>query len=135
MVPQIPSLRARITFGLSFEAPAGDVCAAHGGGYLPPYSGRNDQCLIAFPKDCRPLKKAPSEYLKQIYYDSILFTPEGMRHLIAVVSHNQVVIGTDYPTLWNRTPVDRIMAVPGLNDEQRIAILGGPLHKLLRIKA
>jgi aminocarboxymuconate-semialdehyde decarboxylase len=73
--------------------------------------------------------------LKQIYYDSILFTPEDMRPLIAVVGHNQVLIGTDYPTLRNRTPVDRSMGVPGLKDEQRIAILGGPLHKLLRIKA
>jgi len=65
------------------------ICAAHGGGYLPSYSGRNDECLKAFPKDCRPLKKLPSEYLKQLYYDSVLFTPEDMRHLIAVVGSSQ----------------------------------------------
>jgi len=110
------------------------ICAAHGGGYLPSYSSRSDQCLTAFPNLCKPLKKAPSEYLKQLYFDSVLFTPEDMRHLVAVVGASQVVVGTDYPTLWNRTPVDRILAVPGLSDEERSAIFGGTLAKLLKIK-
>jgi aminocarboxymuconate-semialdehyde decarboxylase len=111
------------------------VCAAHGGGYLPSYSGRNDECLKAFPKDCRPLKKLPSEYLKQLYYDSVLFTPEDMRHLIAVVGVSQVVLGTDYPALWNRTPVDRILSIPGLGDAERLAVFNGTLARLLKIKA
>ena len=109
------------------------ICAAHGGGYLPSYSSRSDQCLIAWARDCKPLKKKPSEYLKQLYYDSILFTPEDMRHLIAVVGAGQVVVGTDYPTQWNRQPVDRILAVPGLSDSQRTAIFGGTLATLLKI--
>ena len=109
------------------------ICAAHGGGYLPSYSSRSDQCLTAFPNLCKPLKKAPTEYLKQLYFDSVLFTPEDMRHLIAVVGASQVVVGTDYPTLWNRTPVDRIMAVPGLKDEDRISIFGSTALKLLKM--
>jgi len=111
------------------------ICAAHGGGYLPTYSGRSDQCLIAKTQDCKPVKKMPSEYLRRLYYDSVLFTPEDMRHLITVVGAKQVVLGTDYPTLWNRDPVDRILAVPGLTEEERIAILGGTLTRLLRIGA
>jgi aminocarboxymuconate-semialdehyde decarboxylase len=110
------------------------ICAAHGGGYLPSYSGRNDECLKAFPKQCQPLKKLPSEYLKQLYYDSVLFTPEDMRHLIAVVGFSQVVVGTDYPALWNRTPVDRILTVPRLGDKERLAIFNGTLTRLLKIK-
>jgi aminocarboxymuconate-semialdehyde decarboxylase len=109
------------------------ICAAHGGGYLPSYSSRSDQCLTAFPNLCKPLKKLPTEYLKQLYYDSVLFSPEDMRHLIAVVGASQVVVGTDYPTQWNRTPVDRILAVPGLNDEERAKIFGGTAANLLKI--
>jgi aminocarboxymuconate-semialdehyde decarboxylase len=109
------------------------ILAAHGGGFLPSYAGRNDQCLVAFPDDCKPLKKKPSEYLKQLYYDSLLFTPEGTRHLIAEVGASQVVLGTDYPTRWNRECVDRLLAVPGLSDADRLAILGGTAAKLLRI--
>src|ERR1700730_3199183 len=113
--------------------PSLKICAAHGGGYLPSYSGRNDQCVTAFPQTCKPLRKLPSEYLKQLYYDSVLFTPEDMRHLVAVVGASQVVLGTDYPSGWNPTPVDRINTIPGLSDEERIAILGGTLTKLLKI--
>lgn len=109
------------------------ICAAHGGGYLPSYSSRSDRCLQAFPKDCKPLKKLPSEYLKQLYYDSVLFTPEDMRHLIAVAGASQVVLGTDYAALWNRNPIDGILAVPGLSDEQRIAMFNGTLSRLLKI--
>jgi len=109
------------------------ICAAHGGGYLPSYSSRSDQCLTAFPNLCKPLKKLPTEYLKQLYFDSVLFTPEDMRHLIAVVGASQVVVGTDYPTLWNRTPVDRILDVPGLNDKDRISIFSDTAAKLLKI--
>jgi aminocarboxymuconate-semialdehyde decarboxylase len=109
------------------------ICAAHGGGYLPSYSSRGDQCLTAFPNLCKPLKKLPSEYLKQLYFDSVLFSPEDLRHLVAVVGASQVVIGTDYPTLWNRTPVDRILAIPGLSDEERISIFSGTAAKLLKI--
>jgi aminocarboxymuconate-semialdehyde decarboxylase len=56
-----------------------------------------------------------------------------MRHLIAVVGSSQVVLGTDYPALWNRTPVDRILAIPGLTDKQRLAIFNGTLARLLKI--
>lgn len=109
------------------------ICAAHGGGYLPSYSSRSDQCLTAFPNLCKPLKKLPTEYLKQLYYDSVLFTPEDMRHLIAVVGASQVVVGTDYPTLWNRTPVERILAVPGLSDAASSSILSATAAKLLKL--
>jgi aminocarboxymuconate-semialdehyde decarboxylase len=34
---------------------------------------------------------------------------------------------------WNRVPVDHIMSIPGLSDEDRIAILGGTTAKLLGI--
>ncbi len=109
------------------------ICAAHGGGYLPSYSSRGDQCMTAYPNLCKPLKKLPSEYLNQLYFDSVLFSPEDMRHLVAVVGASQVVVGTDYPTLWNRTPVDRILAIPGLSDEERISIFSGTAAKLLKI--
>ena len=73
--------------------------------------------------------------LKQLYYDSVLFSAEDLRHLIAVVGASQVVVGTDYPTLWNRTPVDRVLAVPGLSDEDRAAIFGDTATRLLKLKS
>src|SRR2546427_8888133 len=78
------------------------ICAAHGGGYLPSYAGRSDQGCLTFPYRCagpqdRPPKKKPTEYLKQLYYDNIMFTPEAMRHLVAEVGAGPIVVGTDFP--------------------------------------
>src|ERR671919_613537 len=53
-----------------------EYCAAHGGGYLPSYSARSDHGCLTFPDRCSktPLKKRPSEYLRDLYVDSIVFT-------------------------------------------------------------
>jgi aminocarboxymuconate-semialdehyde decarboxylase len=111
------------------------ICAAHAGGYLPSYAGRSDQACFTFPERCaKTLKKKPTEYLKQLYYDSIVFTPEGLRHLIAEIGASQIVLGTDYPFPWTKTAVDHILTTPGLDDAERVAILGETAAKLLAIK-
>ena len=110
------------------------LCAAHGGGYLPSYADRLDHGCVTFPDQCnRKLKKKPTEYLRQIYVDSLVFSPEALRHLVAVVGPDHIGLGTDYPYPWTDTPVDHVMATPGLSDAQRTAILGGTMSKLLRI--
>ena len=113
------------------------ICAAHGGGYLPSYAARMDHGCSVFPAQCKgpALKKQPSEYLKQLYFDSIVFTPEGLRHLVAECGASQVVIGTDYAVPWVKDPVDLILNTPTLSDADRIAILGGTAAKLLRLAA
>jgi len=79
------------------------ICAAHAGGYLPSYAGRSDQGCVTFPARCTTtLNKKPSEYLRQLYYDSMVFTPEGLRHLVAEVGASQIVMGTDYPFPWTK---------------------------------
>jgi aminocarboxymuconate-semialdehyde decarboxylase len=110
------------------------LCAAHGGGYLPSYADRLDHGCVTFPDQCnKKLKKKPTEYLKQIYIDSLVFSPEALRHLVAVVGPDHIGLGTDYPYPWTDTPVDHLMATPGLSDADRTAILGGTMSKLLRI--
>ena len=113
------------------------ICAAHGGGFLPSYIGRSDHCVQfngEFPAACKPGKKLPSEYLQQLYFDSIVFTPEGLRHLAAVVGASQIVLGTDYPYgMGDPDAVDHILRTPGLSDAERRAMLGGTAATLLRI--
>src|SRR5438552_9234046 len=111
------------------------LCAAHGGGYLPSYADRSDHVCLTFPERCSAvlLKKAPTEYLKQLYFDSLVFTPEALRHLAAQVGASQLVMGTDDPFGWTKTAVDHILGTPELTDEQRAAILGLTAAKLLGI--
>jgi aminocarboxymuconate-semialdehyde decarboxylase len=88
------------------------------------------------PKGCNPdikLKKKPTEYLKQLYFDSLIFTPEAIRHLAAQVGASQIVLGSDYPYPWEMKPVDHIFASSSLSDDEKIAILGTTAAKLLNI--
>jgi aminocarboxymuconate-semialdehyde decarboxylase len=110
------------------------ICAAHGGGFLPSYCARSDAVCRTFPDTVGKLpKKRPTEYLKQLYFDTIVFTPEALRHLVAETGSSQIVMGTDYPYPWTSTSVDHILETPGLNDAERIAMLGGTAAKLLGI--
>jgi aminocarboxymuconate-semialdehyde decarboxylase len=116
------------------------ICSAHGGGFLPSYAGRSDWGCSTRPDLCPggpngPLKKKPSEYLAQMYYDTMVFSPEGIRHLAAQFGANQLMVGTDYPFPWTKTMVDEVLATPGLSDADRVAILGGTAAKLLGIRA
>jgi aminocarboxymuconate-semialdehyde decarboxylase len=116
--------------------PGVKICAAHGGGYLPSYAARSDAGCLTFPDRCtKPLKKKPTDYLRQIYYDSIVFTPEALRHLAAEVGSGQIVMGTDYPFPWEKASVNLILGTPGLSDAEREAILGGTAARLLGIKS
>jgi aminocarboxymuconate-semialdehyde decarboxylase len=111
------------------------ICAAHGGGYLPSYAARSDAVQTTFPhRMTGTLQKKPTEYLRRLYFDSIVFTPEALRHLAAETGPGQIVMGTDYPFPWTSTSVDHILATPGLTDADRVAMLGGTAMTLLGIK-
>ena len=113
------------------------ICAAHGGGYLPSYADRSDAVCVTFPDRCKavPLKKKPTEYLRQLYYDSIVFSPQALRHLADVVGPDRIMMGTDYPFPWTHTSVDHILGTPGLSDAERAGMLGETAARLLGIGA
>ncbi len=116
------------------------ICGSHGGGYLPSYAGRTDHCA-ELSNRCKPVKKHPSEYFKQqLYCDSIVFTAESLRHLVAEVGASHVLFGTDFPFdvadpfMGDPREVDSVLGVPGLSEADQRAILGETAGKLLGIK-
>src|SRR5499427_3663985 len=123
--------------GMLDRFPGLKICAAHGGGFLPSYSARSDHGCLTFPDRCvpTPLKKRSTEYLRDLYFDSLVFTPEALRHLVAECGGSQIVMGTDYPYPWTSTAVEHIFDTPSLSDADREAILGHTACKLLGIPA
>jgi aminocarboxymuconate-semialdehyde decarboxylase len=112
------------------------ICGAHGGGFLPAYIGRSDATCERPGTKCIPLKKKPSEYFKeQLFCDSLTFNTPELLLRVEQFGAGQVVLGTDHPAPWPTKGVDDVLDAAGLSDEQKIAILGGNLSKLLRIEA
>ena len=56
-----------------------------------------------------------------------------MRHLVAVMGRQHVMLGSDYPFGWAPAPIDHILNTPGLGDADRVAILSGNACKWLGI--
>ena len=112
------------------------ICASHGGGYLPSYAARSDAGCVTFPDRCEKVKlqKKPTEYLRQMYFDTIIFTSDALKHLASQVGTGQIMMGTDYPFPWSKTAVDHILNTPGLSDAERVGMLGETAQKLLGIK-
>jgi len=127
---------SRLIFDGTFDKfPGLRVFGAHAGGYLPSYLGRTEAaCVVRANAKCAN-KKKPSEYLRsQIFIDTMVFSDEGLRHLVAEVGVGQVVYGTDVPFNWPVT-VDLVLHAKFLSDADKTAILSDNLMKLLRIES
>lgn len=130
------ALQHLIFEGTLDKYPGLKIIGAHGGGYLPSYAPRSDHACFVSPAGCNPniqLKKKPTEYLNQLYFDTLVFTPEALRHLAAQVGAGQLMIGTDSPIPWENYPVEHIMSTPGFDKAQQAAMLGDTAAKLLKI--
>jgi aminocarboxymuconate-semialdehyde decarboxylase len=109
------------------------ICAAHGGGYLPFYSGRADHAYRVRPEAQRPARP-PSEYLRQIWFDSVVYAPLSLRQLADQVGASRIVMGTDYPFDMGSYRVHELVgATPGLSPTEQAGILGLNAAALLGI--
>ncbi|MGE0699653.1 MAG: amidohydrolase family protein, partial [Hyphomicrobiaceae bacterium] len=105
--------------------------ASHGGGYLGGYSGRIDHAWGARSDARGTLPKPPTTYLRQIYVDSIVFTPHQLRALVEVFGPGQVLIGTDYPfDMAEMDPIGHV-ASAGFDAATMAALCGGNAARLL----
>jgi aminocarboxymuconate-semialdehyde decarboxylase len=108
---------------------------AHGGGYLASYLGRTDVACDVRPTAKCENKRRPAEYFRdQLYVDSMVFSQEGLRHLVATCGYDHVVYGSDMPYNWPDT-LDIIAGATYLPESERMAILGGNLARMLRLPA
>ena len=83
-------------FGGVFERfPGLKLCAAHGGGYFPFYLGRFEQSYRE-RKECREhISKSPAEFVRHIWFDTVVLRPDAIGHLADVVGADRVMLGTD----------------------------------------
>ena len=86
-----------IVSGIFDRIPNLKFLVAHSGGTLPFLAGRLDSCVMSDPELIGKLKKAPSEYLKNFYYDCTIYHNPGLQAAIDLVGSDRIMFGTDNP--------------------------------------
>jgi aminocarboxymuconate-semialdehyde decarboxylase len=108
------------------------ILAVHGGGYLGGYSGRIDHAWGARSDARGALPTPPGEYLKKVFFDSVVFTNHQLEHLVKVFGVDQIVMGTDYPfDMADSDPVGHVCGVESFDDATMAAICGLNAKRLL----
>jgi len=106
----------------------------HLGGAAPYLAERFDRGYEAFEQCRRNITKPPSEYLKELYYDTVNFDVNALRLALDFVGSRQLLAGSDYPhQIGSIEKMFTSIAQLQISDEERAAILGGNAAGLLGI--
>ena len=105
----------------------------HGGGFFPYHLGRFDQGMRSGIGPARmPAKQPPSKYLKNLYFDNLVYRVETVEYLKRMVGADHIMVGTDYPfDLGDWMAAEKIQRMECTGAE-REAMLHGNARKLLR---
>lgn len=116
---------ARLMFGGVLERfPDLRIILSHGGGSLAHLVGRLRHGWEVRP-EAKLRARAPIEGLRRLYYDTIVFDPVVLRHLVELVGASQVVLGTDFPfDMAEERPVE-FVGRAGLSNAEVETILHG----------
>jgi aminocarboxymuconate-semialdehyde decarboxylase len=124
------ALASLIHEGVLDAYPKLKVSIAHGGGFLPFYSGRADNAYARNPEARAHINQAPSAYMKRIHYDTVIFDRRMLSYLVDKMGAGHVLMGSDYPWVeWDA--VGLVKGARGLSAEAKARILGGNAARLL----
>jgi aminocarboxymuconate-semialdehyde decarboxylase len=121
--------------GVMERHPGLEIVFAHGGGFLPAYSGRFDHAYHAREDVRHGLPLPPSEYLSRFYFDTMVFEPDQLGYLIRQYGADHILLGSDYPyDMGEPDPLGLVGKVEGLTPEEVELISGANAVRLLGLE-
>jgi aminocarboxymuconate-semialdehyde decarboxylase len=127
---------AHLTFsGVPHRYPRIKWVLSHLGGAIPYLAERLDRGWRAFPECRARIDRAPSEYLRQFYFDTVNFDPIALRLAVDFAGADHVLAGSDYPHQVGSIALmkESISALRVTSDE-RAKIFGRNAAGLLRVR-
>jgi aminocarboxymuconate-semialdehyde decarboxylase len=127
----------RLVFGGVLERfPRLKLVFCHGGGYAPYQWGRYDHGWAARQEPKERIQKAPSTYLRKMYFDTITHSTSALEYLVQEFGADHVVLGTDYPyDMGLERPVEVIQSLERPDAAAKELIAGGNAARLLGVQA
>jgi aminocarboxymuconate-semialdehyde decarboxylase len=115
---------ASIVFGGVLESfPRLRFVMAHGGGYTPFIRGRWEQGF-QYIRQCRTIPKPPGEYIKLMYFDTVIHFGPALAYMVDTVGADKVVLGTDYEApMGIFDPVAQVRNAAGISAKDKEQIL------------
>lgn len=106
------------------------IVVSHGGGYMPFYLGRIARNYAEKPATRANMSRSPLEYLRMLHYDTCVYDPETLAHLVAIVGAERIVMGSDYP-VGETKPAEFVRECAALDAAGRELVLAGNAERLL----
>jgi aminocarboxymuconate-semialdehyde decarboxylase len=128
------SLGFMVYSGVFDRFPRLKLCLLHGGGFFPYHMDRFDQGFrIRGPDRNIPAASRPTDYLKNLYFDNLVYRVETVEYLRRMVGTDHVMVGTDYPyELGDWKAAEKAEALD-CSQAEKDAILFGNAKRLLKI--
>jgi len=125
---------ALIFGGVLKEFPRIKFYLAHGGGSCPYLRGRWEHGYKQRPEAKQHIQRPPSEYFRQLYFDSLTHSTQTLNYLVESVGPDRIMMGTDYPfDMGDYTSVKSIAALPHTTEAQKQRMWGDTAQELFRI--
>jgi aminocarboxymuconate-semialdehyde decarboxylase len=108
------------------------IIASHGGGTLPYLAGRLDQCYDHIPACRVSIKERPSQHLRNVYCDSVVFRQDALAMAVGCFGTSNVLYGSDYPhTIGD--PIGCLALVDALPDGVRDKVRSGNAQRIFEL--
>ena len=119
--------------GILESYPGLKLVMAHGGGYFPHNMGRLDRNVKNAPHSMKNITRKPSEYLRNVHYDTCLYDPTVLSALVKVVGPDRLLLGADWP-IGEPDPLGFVDRCADLNEADKRMIKGGRTAALIGVQ-
>jgi aminocarboxymuconate-semialdehyde decarboxylase len=119
--------------GMFEKYPTLRLCLSHGGGLLAFNIWRLDHSYGLRPDLKRTIPQKPSEYLRRLYFDTIVHSVSALDYLVKVVGADRIVVGTDYPMAMGDFDCVQKLKDLQLSNAERDLILGANAAQALKL--
>ena len=96
----------------------------------PHNMGRLDRNVKNAPQSMKNITRKPSDFLKNVYYDTCLYDPTVLSALLKIVGPDRQWLGSDWP-IGEPDPLGFVNRCPDANDAEKHMILGGRVADLI----